>query len=124
MLNVVTIWGGTNDLALGDTPANVYNNLKLYCAARHTAGAKCVVATMLSRTGLDSLKNTYNNLILGDHSFADGLVDFTGTVLGCDGCYSNLSNFSPDGIHPLQSAINGIEVPAFRTAINAITNPY
>lgn len=124
VLNVVTVWGGTNDISLGATPATTYANLKSYCDARHAAGWKCIVATMLSRVGLDASKNTYNNLILADHSFADGLVDFTGTVLGCDGCYSNLSNFSPDGTHPLQSAINAIEVPAFNTAINAIPNPY
>jgi lysophospholipase L1-like esterase len=121
--NLVIIWGGTNDIANShDAPANVYANMKLYCAARHAVGWKVILVTMLSRTGagVDAAKDTLNNLILADHSFADALVDFTATPLGVDGGFSNTTNFQGDGIHPTQVGINTYEVPAFSTAVNGL----
>lgn len=126
--NNIGLWAGTNDFQTGGaTVATVYANLTSYVSTVHAAGAKIIVATMLSRTGtnpvggenLDADKNAYNALILANSAGADGIVDFTGTPLGCDGCYSNSLLFL-DGVHPTQLAITTYEVPIFSAAINAL----
>lgn len=126
--NYVGLWAGTNDFQqAGATVATVYANLTFYVTAVHNAGGKVIVATMLSRTGsnpvgletLDTDKNNYNALILANTAGADGIVDFTGTLLGCDGCYSNTTWFT-DGVHPTQAGITTYEVPLFSAAINAL----
>jgi lysophospholipase L1-like esterase len=118
--SVVVIWGGTNDLGDGTTAAVVYSTMQNYCAARQAKGWRCVIATMLSRVSLDARKNDLNNLIEANHSWADGLADFTGTALGCDGCYANSTYFQADGIHPVESAISSIEAPTISAAVNAL----
>lgn len=126
--NYVGLWAGTNDFAnSGATVAGVYANLTSYVTAVHNAGGKVIVATMLSRTGtnpvggetLDTDKNNYNALILANTAGADGIVDFTGTPLGCDGCYANTTWFT-DGVHPTQLGITTYEGPIWSTAINAL----
>jgi lysophospholipase L1-like esterase len=119
--NVVVIWGGTNDIAInGATPASVYANMTSYVAARHARGWKVIVPTMLSRNGFDTQKNSYNALILANSAGADGIANFTGTPLGCDGCYSNTTWFQSDGIHPTQAGVTTYEAPVISTAVNAL----
>lgn len=118
--NVVILWGGTNDIFLGAAPSQVYADMQTYCADRHAVGWKCIATTMISRVTVDAQKNVLNALILADHSWADGLVDFTGTNLGCDGCYSNLTYFQADQTHPTQFGITTIEAPAFSTVLNSL----
>lgn len=111
---------GTNDLADGGkSAAQTYAMLTQYIADRHKVGWKVITATMLSRKTTDSAKNQYNALILPNTAGADYVVDFTNTVLGCDGCSSNTTWFM-DGIHPTQLAVNTIEVPLFQAAINSL----
>lgn len=126
--NNVGLWAGTNDFQqAGATVATVYANLTSYVSAVHAAGGKIIVATMLSRTGsnpvggetLDTDKNAYNALIIANTAGADGIVDFTGTLLGCDGCYSNTTWFT-DGVHPTALGISTYEAPLFSAAINAL----
>lgn len=119
--SIVIVWGGINDIANGATPAAVYANMNSYCTARHAAGwNKCIIVTMLSSIGRDTQKNTLNNLMLTDHSFADGLVDFTATPLGIDNGYSDSTYFLPDGVHPNQNGVNTIEAPVIRAVINPL----
>jgi hypothetical protein len=118
--NIVVAWGGTNDIANNNaTPSTTYANLTSYIAARHAKGWKVIVPTMISREGFDTQKNTYNALILANSAGADAIVNFTGTQLGCDGCWSN-SSFQSDGVHPTQAAINTIEAPVIGAVINAL----
>lgn len=126
--NNVGLWGGTNDFQQnGSTVAAVYASLTSYVSLVHAAGGKIIVATMLSRTGtnpiggetLDTDKNGFNALILANTAGADGIADFTGTLLGCDGCYANTTWFT-DGTHPTQLGITTYEGPIFSTAINAL----
>lgn len=118
--NVVVIWGGTNDFSEnGASVSSVYANLTSYIAARHAVGWKVVVPTMISRDNLDSQKNAYNALIKANTAGADGIADFTGTTLGCDGCYSNTMWFQ-DGTHPTLLGITTIEAPIIGAAVNAI----
>lgn len=126
--NVVGFWGGTNDFQQsGATVAAVYASLTSCVSQAHAAGAKALVATMLSRTGsnpiggetLDADKNAYNALIFANVAGADGIVDFSGTPLGCDGCYANTTWFT-DGVHPTQLGITTYEAPIWSTAINGL----
>lgn len=121
--NICSVWLGTNDIASnGTTPAATYALLTSYIAARHAKGFKVITATMLSRTGFETQKNAYNALILANTAGADAVVDFTGTVLGCDGCASNTTWFLAGGIHPNQQGVNVVEVPLFQAAINSLTH--
>lgn len=126
-INVICLWGGTNDFAInGSTPAAVEALLASYVSMAHATGFKVVVATMIARTGnnpvggetLNADKNTYNTYILANSYGADGLVDLTGTNLGCDGCENNATWFQSGGVHPTTLGITSIEAPAFSTAVN------
>lgn len=118
--DLVVIWGGTNDLDDGSTVASVYANLTSYVAARHAVGWKVIVPTMLSRIGLDTQKNAFNALILANSAGADGIADFTGTPLGCDGCYANTTWFQSDGVHPTALGVTTYESPVISKATNVL----
>jgi lysophospholipase L1-like esterase len=118
--NCVVIWGGTNDITEGATPADTYANLVAYVAARHAVGWKVIVPTMLSRVGEDAEKNEYNALILANTAGADAIVDFTQTPLGIDGGYSNPTYFDTGGIHPTLFSVTTIEAPYIQAAINSL----
>lgn len=117
--NICVIWMGTNDIGSGHAPSDVYNLLIEYIQQRHAVGWKVVTATMLSRVIVDTQKDAYNALIIANTAGADAIVNFTNTVLGCDGCYANTILFQNDGIHPTQAGAN-IEVPLFQAAINSL----
>lgn len=118
--NICSVWLGTNDIANnGTTPAATYAMLVQYVQARHAKGWKVIVATMLSRKNVEPQKNQFNALVLANTAGADAVVDFTGTVLGCDLCSTNLTYFDPDQIHPTQTGV-GVEVPLFQAAINSL----
>lgn len=111
----------------------MYANLTAYIAAAHATGFKVITATMASRSCCDVQKDVLNPLILantggtfGAAGVADYIVDFTGTPLGCDGCYANTTYFTGDQIHPTMFSRQTIEAPAFQlgvTTINAAAKP-
>jgi lysophospholipase L1-like esterase len=118
--NVDVAWLGTNDIANnGTTPDATYAMLTSYVAARHAKGWTVILPTMISREGFDTQKNAYNALILANTAGADAIVDFTGTQLGCDGCWAD-SLFQADGVHPNETGITTVEAPIIGTAVNAI----
>jgi len=88
--------------------------------AAHATGFKVIVATMASRVGFDTPKNALNVLILANTAAADYVVDFTGTPLGCDGCYANPTYFTGDQIHPNLFSRQTIEAPAFQLGVTTI----
>lgn len=121
--NVICLWGsGSNDFFIGATAAAVKSNLTEYLQLAHATGFKVIVGTMLSRTGnnpiggetLDADKDAINAFV--GSVGADGIADFSGTTLGCDGCFGNM----PDGIHPNANQIVSIEGPVWSAAINAL----
>lgn len=125
--DTVAIWAGSNDIATGATPAQVYANLTAYIAAAHATGFKVITATMISRSCCDALKNQLNPLILSNTGGTfgaagkwDGLVDFTGTPIGQDGAYANTMYFTGDEIHTNVFSRQTIEAPAFQAAVLAI----
>lgn len=117
--NICIIWMGTNDIGSGHAPSDVYNLLIQYVQQRHAVGWKVITATMLSRVNVDTQKDAYNQLILSNSAGADAVVNFTNTVLGCDGCFADPNWFQSDGIHPIQAGAN-IEIPLFQAAINSL----
>lgn len=120
--NICSVWLGTDDIeGNGTSPAATYVLLTQYIQARHAKGWKVITATMLSRTNFETQKNAYNALILANTAGADAVVDFTGTVLGCDGCATNLTYFLAGGVHPNQNGVTTVEVPLFQAAINSLT---
>jgi hypothetical protein len=94
--NADVLWIGTND----NNAVLSFPQIRSYCLARRLVGWKCIVGTMISRTGEDSTKNQLNGLLRAHWSeFADGLADFAANPnLGADGAFSNLTYFS-DAIH-------------------------
>lgn len=118
-LNICVVWLATNDIEAGTSPSDTYALLTQYIAARHARGWKVITATMLSRKNIEAQKNTINALILANTAGADAIVDFTGTVLGCDLCSTNLTYFDADQVHPTQAGVN-VEVPLFQAAVNSL----
>ncbi len=100
-MNIAVIWGGTNDLFSGSTASTTFSYLKAFGQHEKALGFKVLVATMISRVGLDDQKNLYNNLIRADWpEFADGLADLAANNdLGADGAYASTTYFSGDGVH-------------------------
>jgi hypothetical protein len=114
--NVVAIWAGTND----NSP-NAEAGLQGYCNQRRVFGWKCFVITMISRNGEDAFKNTYDTWMRQNWTqFADGLIDIAADPnLGADNAFASANFFiQAAGIHPLQSSIYNIEVPAVQRVIN------
>ena len=115
--NVVIIWGGTND---GGT--NMQDSLRSYCTARRLVGWKCLVVSMISRTGSDTTKNTYGAW-MRQHwkEFADGFADMASdTALGADGDSASATYFLADNIHPTQTAVDNDEYPIIQRAVDAL----
>lgn len=107
--NVLSIWCGTNNIAGGQTAAQTYAALSSYItgarayAQQNGINLLIITGTMLSRdnpAGLDAVRATYNTAILGNAAGADVVINYGPTVLGCNGCSTNTTNFNIDEIHP------------------------
>lgn len=98
---VCVVWAGTNDVSTGTSAAQTLYYLQSYCNQVRAAGNKVIVCTMISRTGQDTNKNSYNALIRANwHAFADGLADLAANAnLGADGANTNSTYFGTDHIH-------------------------
>jgi len=119
--NILILEGCSNDLAGGTSPSTCYGYINSYVADAHATGYTILVWTVLSKVGIDSQKDTLNTSIVANSAGADGIVNFTSTPLGCDGCYTNTTWFQADGIHPNQAGIDTYEAPVNSTEINTVT---
>lgn len=119
--NAVAVWAGTNDNCTTATIcAGLVGAFKSYCQGRKAAGfGKCLVVTMLSRTGRDTSKNLLDTELRTQWpSFADGLIDEAeDAALGADGASANTVFFT-DGVHLTPSADANDVVPSIQRAIN------
>ncbi|HXB12189.1 MAG TPA: SGNH/GDSL hydrolase family protein, partial [Bacteroidia bacterium] len=119
----VVVWGGTNDIAInGRTGIQIISDLSTYCKARRAIGWKCIPVTMVSRTGFDTGKNSYNTLIRQNWSeFADGLADVAADPsLGADGASTNTLYIQAGGVHPTQNSHYNEITPIIQRAINRL----
>lgn len=76
-VEVLVIWGGTNDIALeGVSGTTAYNRLKTYCANRRAVGWKTIVVSMLPRSNpidpvtFETDRATFNGLLRSDFTTA------------------------------------------------------
>ncbi len=110
--NIVTLWNGTNSLALivGYTPAMVARDLAAQVAMVRKAGCLPYVMTMISRSdltnqqggSLDNDKNALNALIRSQWKAwgATGLIDVAADPnLGADGASTNAQYYTADHVH-------------------------
>jgi hypothetical protein len=129
-INVVNIWGGTNDLSNhpNGTPSATFASLKSYCLGRRAAGFKVIIVPMISRTGIqvstgltiDQLKDSYNALITANWAtFADAMVTLP-SILTADGAYANTKYFMVDGVHPTQATETFIIAPTIAAVVNGV----
>lgn len=97
--NVLIFLVGANDL-LVDSAAQLINETSNYCVTARSAGFKVIPGTVISRTALtNSVRELYNTM-LRTNTWYDALADYaTNSVMGCDGCSTNLTYFL-DGTHP------------------------
>lgn len=118
--SIALLFAGTNDVANGFSPGGVVGYLITYANQAAKLGCTPMIATMLSRSGQDTNKNTLNNYIrqnaiMGGYIVADFASD---PHLGCDGCSANTTYFNADGVHPNQTGQNLIGAEA-SNVINA-----
>jgi hypothetical protein len=104
--NIVVIWGGTNDIANGQTPAQVLTNLTTYVAARHAVGWKVAVIQTLSRIStinplVDRAISVYNAGVLSNTAGADLVIPMPPAV-ALPGSSANTILFNADQTHPTQ----------------------
>lgn len=81
-LNLVVVWAGANDLAVGYTAQQVYENARRYCEARRSIGFTVITATIYPLEPKDvdqhfeARRVSYNELLRAHwREFADALVD-------------------------------------------------
>lgn len=118
--SLLTIFGGTNDGYFGATAAKTFAAIQGFATIAKAAGCQVGVATMISRTALDSFKDSLNPLIrAGAANGGYFLIDTASSAnLGCDGCYSNSTYFNTDNVHPKNPG-QVILAAEFSNAINA-----
>ncbi|MBB5327307.1 SGNH/GDSL hydrolase family protein [Tunturiibacter gelidoferens] len=96
-------FSGTNDFASSAAPETVFGRLSSWVQTVKKAGCRAFVGTMISRTGLDSPKDSYDALMLqnAQRIGADGVIDFAANpLLGADGANTNATFFQGDHTHP------------------------
>ncbi len=103
---IATVFLGTNDWALASpTPTGftVVSGLLKEVQILKGAGCRVFVVTMISRTGQDANKDTYDAqiLTLAKAGGADGVIDVAADPLvGADGANASSTFFQADNIHP------------------------
>lgn len=121
--NVVVVWGGTNDAALGATAAQALERTAALCTLLRINGFKVVIMPMISRTTLEAFKNSLNALLAQSWTlFADALVPATNANLFADDACNNTTYFESDKVHLTttgEAVVGGI----VSAAIDLVTSP-
>jgi len=123
---VVVCWEGTNDIKLGASATDAYNNLVTYCQARQAAGFKVVILTILPRSDagtpvdFNTSRATVNTNIRNNYAtFADAVADVAAnTDIGEDGDSENATYYT-DKVH-LKTAGYNIVAGIVAATINAL----
>lgn len=127
--NIVAIWAGTNDMAVGGyTPAEVLDDLTVYGQARKAVGWKVLTFTILPRSDpgisgtFEADRQTANAAIRETWStYADALVDVAAdTRIGDAGDSNDTTYYNADKVH-LNAAGNAIVAEIVEAAIESLT---
>jgi hypothetical protein len=122
--NIIVLWGGTDDIYFhGTSSASVYTLMQTFTTALQANGWKVILLTMISRSGVDTQKNTLNALILGGGS-EDGIADLTSlTDISADGAYADTDFFDPGGLY-LNSEGYKLVAGVVQTAIETLVGTF
>lgn len=117
--NVAMIWGGTND---GQTLNPALSNYSQACFKAHAIGMKCLITTMIDRTGETTWKNTLNLGLMQNWTTlnADGFVDMASDpAMGADGANTGTC-FQVDHTHGTSGCNINHMGPIAQRAINRL----
>lgn len=111
--NVLNMWGGTNDLADGDTAATAYNRLVTYCQARKTSNPwwDIAVGTLIARhvptwtvtqtSTFEAARLSFNASVRANYrSFAEALSDQGADPIMGQAAQADNTTYFFDGTHP------------------------
>ena len=125
-LNLVVVWAGANDLALGYTAQQVYENARRYCEARRQIGFRVITATLypLEPKDIDpefeARRISYNDLLRAHwREFADALVDIAAAERIGDPSGSARRRYFIDAVH-LNEAGYAVMADCFLAALRPI----
>lgn len=123
--NLIFLFLGTNDVALGGTPASAIKALGTIIGYWKTncPNGRVLVATMLSRASNDTNEQAITTSLLNNWQAmgASGLVDFMSDPnIGATGADANTTYFS-DGVHPTQGGSYDDLTPIAQRAVNRAT---
>src|SRR5258708_7102068 len=128
--NIVSFFGGANDLYYGTDVTTTYNTIVAYCQARRAVGFKVIVNTSLPRS-TDSTPATFeagrqsvNTLIRANwKSFADALSDIASdSRIGNAGDELDTTYYTTDKVH-MNNTGYGVVASYVTAAIRQIMNP-
>lgn len=124
--SVVFAWGGTNDIAAGETSATVITRIQTYCAARKAAGFKVVVFTILPNGGpvppdYETKRLDVNNSVRANYAtYADALCDIgANCYVGDADDVNDTTYYQSDKIH-LTNAGYAIVAALAKTAYDTL----
>ena len=130
--NILIVWGGTNEFSAvwNFSAEQAYAHLVTYCTARHAAGWKVIVLTMLPRSddfishNVEPERAAFNALIRRHwQEYAVGLADVgADPTIGQFGAQLDSHFFGLDRVH-LVPAGYGIVADYVKTQINFLTPP-
>ena len=125
-LNLVVAWAGANDLAVGYTAQQVYENARRYCEARRAIGFTVVTATLYPLEPRDvdqhfeARRVAYNQLLRAHWpEFADALVDLAADERIGDPSGPDRKQYFIDAVH-LNEAGYGVIADAVLTTVRPI----
>lgn len=124
--NVEVLWVGTVDIGAGATSAQALGRIA-GVARQHRLhfsggnGNKIIVVPIMSSTGLDASKNSYDTLLRQNwRTIADGFADVASDPnLGADGASAS-TTFFVDGLHPTSNAQANDVAPIIQRAVNRL----
>jgi len=113
---VVVLWGGANDLRVGENATTIYNRIKTYCQARKNAGETVIFMSLIpfaSDPTIESVRISTNTILRADFatatavtrvftgaSWADYMIDLGNDPnIGVAGSQLNTTYFQVDQVH-------------------------
>ncbi|MFC6027895.1 SGNH/GDSL hydrolase family protein, partial [Methylobacterium mesophilicum] len=124
--NLLIIQAGTNDLAQGRSPSELYKDAQSLAADAHSAGFKVIIATILPREGgtfpwsaaSENARLEYNDLLRKGRAGADSLADIASSqTMGSVEATGNSALYS-DGLHPTAAAVKAYIEPIYSLALS------